>query len=83
MHLEAGLGAVPRPGRLCVACRLTESRRCGRPTTRTIKDSEFVAELKSKNILFARMSFEALHAYVDKFMKTPPARIGRREQDLL
>jgi hypothetical protein len=29
---------------------------------KTIKDSEFVAELKSKNILFARMSCEALHA---------------------
>jgi tripartite-type tricarboxylate transporter receptor subunit TctC len=42
---------------------------------KTIKDPEFLAELKAKNILFAPMSGEALKAYVDKFMKTPPARI--------
>jgi tripartite-type tricarboxylate transporter receptor subunit TctC len=42
---------------------------------KTVKDPEFLAELKSKNILFAPMSGEALQAYVDKVMSTPPARI--------
>jgi tripartite-type tricarboxylate transporter receptor subunit TctC len=42
---------------------------------KTIKDPEFVAELKAKNILFAPMSGDALKAYVDKVMNMPPSRI--------
>jgi tripartite-type tricarboxylate transporter receptor subunit TctC len=42
---------------------------------KTIKDPAFIAELKSKNILFAPMSGEKLKAYVDKFMATPKSRI--------
>ena len=42
---------------------------------KTIKDPEFLAEVNSKNILFAPMSGGQLTAYVDKFMKTPSALI--------
>ena len=42
---------------------------------KTLKDPEFLAELKSKQILFAPMTGEALQAYVDKVMKTPQARV--------
>jgi tripartite-type tricarboxylate transporter receptor subunit TctC len=41
----------------------------------TIRDPEFLADLKSKNILFAPMSGAELAAYVDKFMQTPPVRL--------
>jgi tripartite-type tricarboxylate transporter receptor subunit TctC len=42
---------------------------------KTIKDPEFLAELKAKNILFAPMSGVQLKTYVDKLMATPPARV--------
>jgi tripartite-type tricarboxylate transporter receptor subunit TctC len=42
---------------------------------KTIRDPEFLAEIKSKNILFEPMSGPALQAYVDKYMKTPAARV--------
>ena len=42
---------------------------------KTVRDPDFLAELKSKDILFDAMSGEALQAYVDKFMKTPKDRI--------
>jgi tripartite-type tricarboxylate transporter receptor subunit TctC len=45
-----------------------------------IKDPEFLAEMKDKNIVFAPMSGEALAAYVDKFMALPPARIEAARQ---
>lgn len=41
----------------------------------TIREPEFLSEMKSKNILFAPMSGAALKSYVDKFMQTPGARI--------
>ena len=42
---------------------------------KTIRDPEFVAEVKSKNILLDTMSGADLQAYVDKYMKTPPERV--------
>jgi tripartite-type tricarboxylate transporter receptor subunit TctC len=53
---------------------------------KTLTDPEFVAEIKSKNILFAPMSGENLKAYVDKIMATPKPRIeaaGRIYKELL
>ena len=43
---------------------------------RTIRDPEFLAEVKAKNILFTPMSGEALAAYVDKVIKSPPASVA-------
>ena len=42
---------------------------------KTIRDPEFLAEVKSKNILFDPMSGPALQAYVEKHMKTPADRV--------
>ncbi|MPZ40071.1 MAG: hypothetical protein GEU95_18845 [Rhizobiales bacterium] len=42
---------------------------------KTIRDPEFLAEVKSKNILLAPMSGPELQAYVDKYMKTPAPRV--------
>jgi tripartite-type tricarboxylate transporter receptor subunit TctC len=42
---------------------------------KTIRDPEFLAEIKSKNILFDPMSGPALQAYVEKYMKTPADRV--------
>jgi tripartite-type tricarboxylate transporter receptor subunit TctC len=42
---------------------------------KTIRDPEFLAEIKARNILFAPMSGPDLQAYVDKYMKTPAASI--------
>ena len=50
---------------------------------KTIRDPEFLAEVKGKNILFDPMSGPDLQAYVDKYMKTPAERVRRGEEDLL
>ena len=42
---------------------------------KTIRDPEFLAEVKSKNILFAPMSGPDLQAYVNKYMAMPAGRI--------
>jgi tripartite-type tricarboxylate transporter receptor subunit TctC len=42
---------------------------------KTIRDPEFLAEVKAKNILFEPMSGGDLQAYVDKYMKTPATRV--------
>ena len=42
---------------------------------KTIRDPEFLAELKSKSILFDPMSGADLQAYVEKYMKTPAAQV--------
>jgi tripartite-type tricarboxylate transporter receptor subunit TctC len=42
---------------------------------KTIKDPEFLAEVKSRKILFDPMPGPALQAYVDKYMKTPAAQV--------
>jgi tripartite-type tricarboxylate transporter receptor subunit TctC len=42
---------------------------------KTIRDPEFLAEVKAKNILFEPMSGGDLQTYVDKYMKTPAARV--------
>jgi tripartite-type tricarboxylate transporter receptor subunit TctC len=42
---------------------------------KTIRDPEFLAEVKSKGILFDPMSGADLQAYVDKYMKTPADRV--------
>lgn len=43
---------------------------------KTIRDPEFLAEVKKRNILFAPMSGPDLQAYVDKYMKTPAAQVA-------
>jgi tripartite-type tricarboxylate transporter receptor subunit TctC len=42
---------------------------------KTIHDPEFLAEVKSKNILFAPMSGPDLQAYVNKYMAMPAPRV--------
>ena len=42
---------------------------------KTIKDPEFLAEVKSRKILFDPMPGPALQAYVDKYMKTPAPKV--------
>jgi tripartite-type tricarboxylate transporter receptor subunit TctC len=42
---------------------------------KTIRDPEFIAELKAKNILFDPMSGAPLQAYVNKYMGTPTAQV--------
>ncbi len=42
---------------------------------KTLRDPEFLAEVKSKGILFDPMSGTDLQAYVAKYMQTPAARI--------
>jgi tripartite-type tricarboxylate transporter receptor subunit TctC len=42
---------------------------------KTIQDPEFLAELKSKSILFDPMSGTALQDYVGKYMSTPAAQV--------
>jgi tripartite-type tricarboxylate transporter receptor subunit TctC len=42
---------------------------------KTIRDPEFLAEIKAKNILFDPMSGPDLQAYVNKYMKTPADRV--------
>jgi tripartite-type tricarboxylate transporter receptor subunit TctC len=43
---------------------------------KTIRDPEFLAELKAKHILFAPMSGPDLQAYVNKYMAMSSARVG-------
>jgi tripartite-type tricarboxylate transporter receptor subunit TctC len=42
---------------------------------KTLRDPEFLAEVKSKDILFDPMSGADLQAYIGKYMKTPAARV--------
>ncbi|HZO46199.1 MAG TPA: tripartite tricarboxylate transporter substrate-binding protein [Xanthobacteraceae bacterium] len=47
---------------------------------KTIRDPEFLAEVKSKSILFDPMSGPDLQAYVDKYMKTLAARVDAAQK---
>jgi tripartite-type tricarboxylate transporter receptor subunit TctC len=43
---------------------------------KTLRDPEFLAEVKAKHIVFAPMSGPDLQSYVDKYMAMSPARVG-------